>query len=251
MQDTIGITLSTGAVAYREGGDVFEAFVAHDERPAAPRPCVLVCHEWSGLSDPMRGIARRLAGLGYVGFALDVYGKGTRGDVLGDNSSLMDPLMADRDLLRRRLLAGYAAAAAHPGVDPGRMAVIGYCFGGLCALDLARAGAPGLKGAASFHGALSPPGLGPQRPIGSSVLLLHGWEDPMATQGDLLAFAAEMTAAEADWQVHAYGHARHAFTFEAADMPERGILYDEKAAGRSWRAMLLFLEEVLGGAPSV
>ncbi|MEW6272830.1 MAG: dienelactone hydrolase family protein [Thermodesulfobacteriota bacterium] len=238
------IDLRTEYVDYADGDTVCEGYVAHDASLAAPRPCVLVAHDWSGQGDAIRMVARRVARLGWVAFALDVYGKGIRGDLTGDNSHLMTPLLADRALLRRRLLAGLAAAQRHPAVDARRVAAIGYCFGGLCALDLARAVPEGLLGVVSFHGVFQPPALGAQPQITAKVLLLHGWEDPLAPPGEVLAIARELTDAKADWQLHAYGHAMHAFTFEGAYFPERGIAYDAAAARRSWAAMRGFLDEV-------
>lgn len=232
------------AFEYGHGTMTFEAYVAGAR--AEPGPTVLLCHEWSGLNRGMRLIADRIAEIGYTCFAIDVYGKGVRGDETGDNSHLMGPLLADRRMLRTRLLAGLRAALGHPGVDPGRVAAMGYCFGGLCALDLARAAPPELRAAVSIHGVLAPPRIGPQASIPASVLVLHGWEDPMAPPADVLALATELTEAAADWQLHAYGHALHAFTFEGADMPERGIAYNAAADRRSWNAVQGFLAEVLG-----
>lgn len=240
--------LRTEVVEYDDGDTVFEGYVASPAAPSGPRPCVLVGHDWSGPNDSIRQGARRLARLGWVGFALDAYGKGVRGSLTGDNSALMDPLLADRATLRRRLLAGLAAARRHPGVDPGRIAVIGYCFGGLCALDLARAAPPGLVGAVSIHGVYTPPNLGEQGPIAAKVLVLHGWEDPLTPPSAVVDLARELTDAGADWQLHAYGHAMHAFTFEGANVPERGIRYDANAARRSWESTRAFLEEAFAAS---
>jgi dienelactone hydrolase len=231
---------------YVDEGAIFEGYLAAPPHAEGRLPCVLLAHEWSGLNQGMRRIADRIAALGYLCFGLDVYGKGVRGDERGDNSHLMAPLMADRGLLRRRLVAGLEAALGHPSVDGGRVAAMGYCFGGLCALDLARAAPLELRAAVSFHGVLQPPDLGKQPRITAKILLLHGWEDPMAPPADILAVTKELTDAGADWQLHAYGHAMHAFTFEGAAFPERGILYDEVANRRSWAAMCAFLAELFG-----
>ncbi|MGE0665160.1 MAG: dienelactone hydrolase family protein [Sphingomonadales bacterium] len=225
-------------------GVTCELYVSAPEG-AGRRPAVLVAHNWAGQGPPEREAADRLAALGYVGIAVDVYGKGRRGAPGEDNSALMAPFMADRALLRDRLLAAIDAAAAMPEVDPGRIAFAGYCFGGLCALDVARSGTDKVKGAISLHGVYAPPGLGPQGPIRASVLVLHGWEDPMTPPADVLALAKELTEAGADWSLHAYGHAMHAFTYPGLNMPERGVKHDEKAERRSWQAMVNFLEEVL------
>jgi dienelactone hydrolase len=237
--------LHTEFLDYTEGDTVFEAYVAHAPDTGTPRPCVLVAHEWSGLNASMRATAERVARLGYVAFALDVYGKGIRGSETGDNSHLMGPLLADRALLRRRLLAGLAAARRHPAVDASRIAAIGYCFGGLGVLDLARAAPPDLRGVVSIHGVFQPPNLGTQAPITTRVLVLHGWADPLAPPADGVALARELTEAGAPWELHAYGHAQHAFTFVGANMPERGIVHHPEADRRSWAAMRTFLEEVL------
>lgn len=229
---------------HAHGGVTCELYVSVPEG-AARRPAVLVGHNWAGQGPPEREAADRLAALGYVGIAVDVYGKGVRGGLDDDNSALMAPYLMDRALLRDRLLAAVDAAAALPEVDAGRIAFAGYCFGGLCALDLARSGTGKVKGVVSLHGVYGPPNLGSQGQINASVLVLHGWEDPMTPPADVLSLAKELTGAGADWQLHAYGHALHAFTHEGANAPERGVMYDAKADKRSWRAMLNFLEEVL------
>lgn len=231
------------AVDYTDSDGRFEGYAVAPAGLSTPLPCVVLAHDWSGLTAPTMRLAERYAGLGYVCFALDAYGKGARGDPLGDNAFLMEPLMRNRPLLRQRLLAGFGAARALPGVDAARMAAVGYCFGGLCALDLARAAPANLLAAVSFHGALQPPQALAPRSIDASVLLLHGWEDPVAPPADVMAIARELTEAGADWQLHAYGHALHAFTFEDAAFPERGIVYDRHADARSWAAMRAHLEE--------
>ncbi|NOK39360.1 dienelactone hydrolase family protein, partial [Corallococcus exercitus] len=142
---------------YADGDTLCEGYVAYESTRDGPRPCVLIAHAWDGQNAIIRAMAERFAAQGYVGFALDVYGKGVRGDVTGDNSHLMGPFMEDRALLRRRMCAALQAARRHPRVDPTRVAVLGYCFGGLCALDLARAAPEGLRGAVSVHGMLHPP----------------------------------------------------------------------------------------------
>ena len=238
-------SIKTGFVEYSDGETTFEGYVA---QPAGggKHATILVVHDWAGLHEGVRARADQMASLGYTAYALDVYGKGVRGDVMGDNSHLMGPLLGDRALLKKRLLAGLEAAKAHEAVDASRIGAMGYCFGGLCVLDMARAGAAGLKGVASFHGIFMPPDIGPQGKIGAKVLILHGWEDPMATPDSVVGVAKELTDAGADWQIHAYGHAMHAFTAEGAHAPERGIKYDANADRRSWQAMENFFKEVLG-----
>jgi dienelactone hydrolase len=224
--------ITTANIEYPAGEVVCEGFLAHAGSPSR-RPCVAIVHAWDGINDVIRAKAQELARLGYVGLALDVYGKGVRGGVLDDNSHLMMPFLRDRGLLRERLLAGIDAARAHERIDPERILVMGYCFGGLCALDVARSGAPGVRGAISIHGVLKRPEAFPVTPIQAKVLVLHGWSDPMAPPDDVLALTEELTQAGADWQLHAYGHALHAFTLPGANMPERGIAYHPAAARRA------------------
>ena len=229
---------------YKDGATTCEGYVVHDG--GGKKPCVLISHAWAGIQDQERHVAERLAGLGYTAFAIDNYGKGVRGDPMGDNSALMGPFLQDRAKLKQRLMSAVTAAKTHPAVDANRIAMIGYCFGGLCSLDVARSGTSDVKGVVSLHGIFTPPGLGAQGPIKSKVLVLHGWEDPMATPDSVLGLAKEMTAAKADWQIHAYGHTLHAFTAEGANAPERGVKYDKAADRRSWAATVDFLKEVLG-----
>lgn len=232
-----------GSFTYFDGSDELEGYLALPEG-AGPFPCVLIAPNWVGQTTGDNDVADRLAALGYVALAIDVYGKGRRGDPAGDNSHLMGPWVQDRAALRRRLLAAVDAAAGIAQVDAARMAIIGYCFGGLCALDVARAGDARIKAAVSFHGIYTPPGLGEQGPISAKVLALHGWEDPYTPVADHNALAAELTAAGADWQIHAYGHTYHAFTNEGANAPG-AALYNADANRRSWTAMTGLLTEVL------
>lgn len=231
-------------VDYRDGDLVCEGYAAHQTGEAL-RPAVLVFHAWSGQSNVERAKADELARQGYVGFAVDLYGKGVRGDLLGDNTALMAPLVGDRRLLTRRIHAAVDAAKRLPGVDPERVGAIGYCFGGLCALDLARSGAPGVRAVVSFHGILKgSKDLDPQ-PIRAEVLVLHGYDDPMAPPCDVVDLCTELTAAGATWELVAYGRTQHAFTFEGAQAPEKGLLYNARAARRAWATATEFLAEAL------
>ena len=159
--------------------------------------------------------------------------------------ALMQPLANDRRLVRTRIRAAFDAVIAMPEVDSSRVAAIGFCFGGLCVLDLARSGAP-VKGVVSFHGLLNKPTDLNEHPISSKVLVLHGYEDPMVKSEQVSAFCQEMTEAGVDWQVHTYGHTKHAFTNPLANDAKLGLAYNEVAAHRSWTAMANFLKEVFG-----
>jgi dienelactone hydrolase len=230
-------------IEYRDGETLLEGFLCYDESQPGPRPAVLINHAWGGRDEFVERKARRLAWQGYACFALDNYGKGKRGTTPEESSALMTPFMNDRAILRKRLLAGLAAVKAMPLIDARRIAVIGFCFGGLCALDFARADAD-VRGVVSFHGLLKPSGLTEPK-IRARVLMLHGYDDPLAPPEDLLAVAKEFTDAGADWQVHAYGHTVHAFTNPVAQDRAGGMQYDESADRRSWHALEEFLSEAL------
>lgn len=231
-------------VAYEQDGVVFDGALA--TAGGAARPGVLVLHGWEGRSDGQDRFAVRLAEMGYAAFSVDLYGDGRRGSLSLDgaeiNQALMTPLMDDRALLRRRLLGAVDAVAALDEVRGDMMAAIGFCFGGLCALDLARANAP-VKAVASFHGGLAPPPMAPPERIVPKIAVYHGWADPLVTQDALVALGAELSAAQADWQATAYGGAMHAFMAEGLDAPEQGLQYHERSARRAWAAMAAFLEE--------
>lgn len=229
---------------YTDAGETFEGFVACDDSTGDKRPCVLVSHAWGGQSDFEREKAAMLAELGYVGFAIDVYGKGKRGSTMDENAKLMQPFMDDRKLLLSRMQIALNAAKKLPHVDSTKIAAIGFCFGGLCVLDLARSVADGVKGVVSFHGLFAPPEIGEQKKIESKVLILHGYDDPMATPDSMVGIAKELSEAGADWQIHAYGNTVHAFTNPQANMPENGILYKECAEKRSFKSMENFLAEI-------
>lgn len=220
---------------------MLEGYLAFEDKAA--RPTVLIAHAWEGRDAFVCEKARDLAALGYTAFALDMYGKGVLGNGPEENTRLMQPFLDDRAMLQRRLIAGMRAAVETAQVDATRIAIIGYCFGGLCALDLARTGAE-LKGAISFHGLLNAPGNTKGKKITSKVLILHGDKDPLVPVEQVVACQRELTAAEADWQIVTYGTAMHSFTNPKATDPGSGLLYDANADKRSWRSLLLFLEEI-------
>ena len=232
------------AVDYMVDGQTYEGFFVTPDG-AENVPVVVIAHAWAGLGDNEVQKAQKVASeLGYAAFAIDVYGKGKRGTTVEENQALMNPLVGDRAELQKRLAGGIAAAKAQPGVDPAKTAAIGYCFGGLCVLDIARAGMD-VAGVASFHGLFIPAGNIPEPKISAKVLIEHGWLDPMATPDDVLSIAKELGAAGADWQLNWHGKAYHAFTTEGANDPAMGTVYDADADRRSFANLKSFLEEVL------
>lgn len=236
--------IQTRLVEYQQGDQLLEGFLAWDDSITGPRPAVAIAHAWGGRSEFEQDKAVKLAELGFVGFALDMYGKGIRGSSTEENVALMTPLMEDRPLLQQRMAAAVATLRGQPEVAPAKVAVMGYCFGGLCALDLARTGSD-VRGVVSFHGLFNAPGNTIGNRIEAKVLCLHGYADPMAEPASMLALATELTEAGADWQVHAYGNTVHAFTNPAAGDAAMGTVYNASADHRSWTALLNFLGEVL------
>ncbi len=232
-------------LVYDGPGGPFEGVIAWEDEVETPRPGVLVIPNVLGQKESDNRKAEDLAKLGYVGFACDVYGQGkrkTRGDE--NISEFMDALGRDRALLRDRLAASLATLKGFGAVDPGRTAAIGFCFGGKCVLDMARSGLD-IRGGVSFHGVYDRPDYANVSPITAKLLICHGWEDPLAPPEALVALGRELTEGAADWQIHAYGNAGHAFTDVAlgkGSMP--GVAYEERADRRSWRAMSDFLAEL-------
>lgn len=229
-------------IEYQHNNAILEGYLAYDPDIKGRRPAVLIAHAWGGRDEFVMEKANRLAELGYVGFALDMYGKAILGADTETNSKLMSPFMADRQLLQDRMLKALNTVKNVELVDRDRIGAMGFCFGGLCALDLARSGAD-LKAVVSFHGLLQQPENTTPKPIPARILALHGYDDPMVTPEDLLAFADEMNQYCPDWQLHAYGHAKHAFTNPQANDEALGTVFNANACKRSWQAMQNFFQE--------
>ncbi len=231
-------------VEYQDGDVTCEGYVSMPDGPG-PFPTVLIVHQWAGIGDQERETADRLAAeKDYIGFAIDVYGKGVRGDPAGDNGHLVGTWFGDREALLRRLMAAVDYVRNHPHTNNNKIGAMGYCFGGLCVLDIARSGNTEVKGVVSLHGIFAPPGIGPQVEIGSKILVCHGWDDPMADPQSVLGLAKELTDAGANWQIHAYGNTAHAFTRKSANAPETGMNYSADADRRSWQASMNFFAEL-------
>jgi dienelactone hydrolase len=235
----------TETVEYKAGDTVCQGVLAYDDALKGRRPGVLLAHDWMGVSDHQKDQVQRLAALGYVALAADVYGKGVRPSNAQEAGTTAATLYKDRGLMRARMRAGLDWLAARPQVDAARLAVTGYCFGGACALELARSGAP-LKAVVTFHGTLATPTPDDAKNILAKVLVLHGADDPYVKQSDVQAFMDEMRAAGVDWQVVQYSGAVHSFTDPRAGTDNsKGAAYNATADARSWRAMRDFLEETL------
>ncbi len=238
------MAIQTRSIQYADAGATLHAYMAWDDQYSQVRPGVLVCHDAMGGGTAFeQGRAQALATMGYVGFALDVYGDKQRASNAGEAYQLMTPFSSNRARLRLRLHAALSVLSQQPEVDAEQLASIGYCFGGLCSLELARAGMA-VKGVASFHGSLAAAEGMEADTIDAKILAMHGWQDPIVPVEEVLGFTHEMTAANADWQLITYGEAMHSFTNPAANRPDQGVMYNECVERRSWQALQEFLAEI-------
>ena len=214
-------------------------------RDGAARPTVMLIPTVMGVSDLEIGFGKQLVELGYNAFVADLFGKQFRGAPRDVMFGEMTRLRNNRAALRRRLLAIVAHLLELPGVEDGKVVVAGYCFGGQCALDVARSGAD-IAAAVSFHGLFDPPGLPPE-PIRAKVVAFHGWDDPMVPPDAVVALGKELTEGGADWQIHAFGNVAHGFTNpNASSLKIDGVRYNALAAERSWTSFISLLEELFG-----
>lgn len=237
-------SVKTETLAYKDGKAELEGFLSYDDSAKKPRPAVLIVHQWMGITDHEKTQAQKLAELGYVAFTLDVYGKDVYPANPNEAGVLAGKYKEDRKLLRSRELAAYNLISKDKRVDPKHIVVIGYCFGGLGALELGREGAA-LAGIATFHGALSNPTPENAKNIKSPVLVMHGALDPFVKKEEVDAFIKEMNEAKVDYEMISYANAVHAFTQKAAGSDiTKGAAYNEKADHRSWLALTNFLKEV-------
>jgi dienelactone hydrolase len=224
-----------------EGEELESVFVGR--RDGQARPTVILVPTVMGVSDLEIGFGRQLVELGYNAFVADIFGKKFRGAERDVMFGELNRLKSDRAALRRRLLSVLELVRGLDEVEERQIVVAGYCFGGMCALDVARSGVE-IAAAVSFHALLDPPGLEPEK-ITAKVVAFHGWDDPMAPPESVVALGRELTEAGADWQIHAYGHVAHGFTNpNAHTIGIEGVRYNELAAERSWTSFINLLEEL-------
>ncbi len=235
--------MKTQDIEYHADGQRLVGYLAVDDAKAGKRPGIIVAHEGGGLGEHAKNSARKLAEAGYAAFALDYYGDG---QPLADMSTAMGRIgawMADPTGIRARAHAALEVLTAQAEVDTGRLAGIGYCFGGTTVLEMARAGEP-LKAVVGFHSGLGT-GRPATAPIKPKVLVQIGADDPIIPPEQRTAFEAEMKAANADWRMLVYGGAGHSFTNpDVNGLGRPGFEYNESADKRSWRAMLDVFDEV-------
>ena len=232
--------MKTEKITYQSGDNSFEGFLAQPEGDS--NPCVLIAHTWAGRDAFVEEKAKLLTELGYAAFAIDMYGDGKIGTSNEENAGMMQPLLDDREELARRALASLDAVSKIDSIDASKIVIMGYCFGGLVAMDLARTGAD-IKGAVSFHGFLAGPENSTNE-IKAILLALHGDLDPMVGQDQIASFRQEMTSKKVDWQLHVFGGAMHSFTNPEANDPDFGAVYSKNADERSWKIFTDLLKEL-------
>jgi dienelactone hydrolase len=241
-----GPSVKSKSVDYAVGGAPLEGYVAYDDAKKGPQPGILIVHDWMGLGQFAKDKADELAKQGYVAFAVDIYGKGVRPKNAEEAAKAAGKFKDERNVLRARIRAGYDRLTAMSQVDPKRVVVMGYCFGGTTALELARSGAP-LAGTVSFHGGLSTPTPADAKHIKGPVLVLHGADDPFVPPAEVAAFKDEMAKAKVNMEFVAYKGSVHSFTNPAAGNDNsKGAAYNAAADRESWAAFQKFLGEVVG-----
>ena len=234
--------INTQSIAYRDGETELTGLLAWDDSQFGERPGVLVVHGGAGLDNHAKGRARRLAGLGLVVFACDLYGNGVAGNRELVMSRIME-LRKDPARLLERAQRGIEVLTSNPQVD-GRIAAVGYCFGGMTVLELARSGMD-LAGVASLHGSLETSRRAQPGSVKAKILVCHGALDPHVPMAQVSAFAEEMNSAGADWQLILYGGAMHGFTHDGGPHGP-GVAYHAESDARSSRALEQFLVELFG-----
>jgi dienelactone hydrolase len=235
----------TKPITYAAGAVQMQGFLAYDDAAQGARPGVIVVPEWWGLTDYAKNRARQLAQLGYVAFAIDMYGNGKTTDDPAEAGKLAGALKSDRTTARARARAGLDVLKSQKNVDPSRIAAIGYCFCGTVALEMARDAMP-LRGVVAFHAGLATDMPAKKGAVRAKVLVCHGADDAFEPPEEIAAFQKEMRDAGVDWQFIAYGGAVHSFTNPDADKKNiPGIRYNAAADHRSWEAMKVFFGEVM------
>lgn len=242
---TKGISqIHTETVEYKSGNTTCKGFLAYDQTLTGKHPGILIVHDWSGLGDYPKMRAEQLAKLGYVAFAVDIYGNGIVTKNMDESAKLAGQYTKDRPTVRDRINAALKTLEENKFVDHDKIAAIGYCFGGMCVLELARSGAD-IKGVVTFHGNLSNPTPDDAKNIKAKVLVCTGADDPYVNNEQIENFKKEMNDAKVDWQMDIYSGAVHAFTIPAAGNDNsKGAAYNEKADKRSWQAMKDFFAEI-------
>ncbi len=231
-------------VPYKHNGVELVGYLAYDDSISGKRPGVLIVHEWWGLNDYVRKRADQMAALGYVAFAVDMYGKGKVAAGAEEASSLAQAVRSDVGLWRQRAMAGLDVLKEDRRTDATRIAAIGYCFGGATVQQLAYAGAP-VQGIVSFHGGFVTPSPDEAKVVKAKILICHGGADTLSTPEAMQDYIATMNKSGLDWQMVIFGGAKHAFTNPQADKAGiEGVGYSKSADDRSWKYMKDFFDQI-------
>jgi len=236
--------VKTEIVEYKDGDVTLRGFLAYNTNTTEKLPAVLIVHEWWGLNEYPKMRAQQLAELGYVAFAVDMYGAGKIASSPEEAGKLAGNIKGNIPELRNRINAAIDWLKQNKHVNPNKIAAIGYCFGGTVALELARSGAD-VKGVVVFHGGLSTPDASANKTVKAKILICTGGDDKYVPQTDIMAFQKEMNEAKVDWQINVYSGAVHAFTNpKSGNNPSIGVAYNENADKRSFEAMKQFFREI-------
>ncbi len=236
----------TNPLEYSSPTQMMEGTLALDTGKKGKRPGILIVHDWMGNGPFSQNVAEKLAKDGYIAFAVDIYGKGVRPKNSSEAAALATKYKNDRTLLREQIRAAYDKLLTIPEVDKNHIVVMGYCFGGTTALELARSGAP-LAGTVSFHGGLATPTPQDAKNIKGRLLIMHGADDPNIPPKEVQALKDEMQAAHVKYKFVAYPGAVHSFTNPAAGNDNsKGAAYNPEADKKSWAELQVFLKEVAG-----
>jgi len=235
------MTITKTILKYSDSQHTFHGLLVRNENEN-PKATILIAHTWNGRGAFVEEIAEKLAALGYQAFAIDMYGNGICEQHPAKCEALMKPLVDNRADLQARINLALNFVKNLAQVDSQKIIAIGYCFGGLCVLDLARSSA-NLLGVVSFHGLLHAPQVASEA-IQTKILILHGHDDPMVPVEHVNAIKSELTALKVDWQIHAYSNTVHAFTNQQANI-KGTAMYNENSDRRSWQSMLNFFDELL------
>lgn len=237
--------VKTQAVEYSFDGVVCKGFVAYDDAVQEKRPGVVVVHEWWGLNEDAKNRAKMLAGLGYVALCADMYGEGQLTEHPSKAGEMATAVRKNIETWRGRAKAAIEKLQSHEKVDPKRIAIMGYCFGGSTALQIAMTGHPDIKAAISFHGALPTPTVDEAKKIRCRVLICHGADDSFIKEETISKFKSALDEAKVNYTFESYPGAKHSFTVKGIDdKAVKGLEYNEEADKRSWASLQKLLKEV-------
>lgn len=245
ISTSIFADIKKDTVTYQSGNTTLKGYVYYNEAKKGNLPVMLVVHEWWGCNEYAQSRAEQLAGIGFLAFAVDMYGDGKVVTTSAEAGKLAGEVKGNVQMMRERINAALEYIKKRPNADLTKIGAIGYCFGGTVALELARSGAE-LNGVVSFHGGLATPKPEQTKNVKTKILVCHGGSDKFVPDTEVAAFRKEMDAANVDWQLIMYSGAVHAFTNpNSGNKPETGVAYNETADRRSWGTMIRFFAEVM------